>query len=123
MKHLFILVATFLLASTAYAQKTTWAAMDTFHELSNKILHPAIAGNLAGVKTYHTELLKDAINWQLSAAPKGNGTPQIKTDIDNLVKQCKALGDAANANKPDDELIALADAVHQSFHKLLSEIK
>ncbi len=121
MKYLYILVATFLLTSSAYAQKTGWKEMDTFHDLSSKTLHPAIAGDLTLIKKYSNELLKDATQWQSSTAPKGSDTPQFKADLDKLVKECTDLDDAVKNHKPDDDLKSLADVTHKTFHALLAE--
>jgi hypothetical protein len=121
MKLLYMLATTLLLISTARAQKIDWKEMDTFHTLSNQTLHPALAGNFQPVKQNSELLLADAINWQKSKAPTGYDTPQIKADIDKLVKQCIDLNNAVKTSKSDDDIRSLADITHKTFHVLLAE--
>ncbi|MDB4926878.1 hypothetical protein [Mucilaginibacter sp.] len=122
MKYLYILIAIFLLTTSVYAQKTGWKELDTFHEMVPKLLHTAASGDLIPIKKNSTTLFNAAKKWQLSKLPKGSDTPQIKTGLDELTKDCTELDNAVKAGKPDDDLKLIADKTHKRFHAILSEV-
>jgi hypothetical protein len=121
MKYLYTLATLLLFTLAAHAQKIEWKAMDTFHDLSNKTLHAAIAGDMQPLKQNSEQLLTDAIQWQKSAVPAQITTTKIKADLDEIVKQCTELNTAVKAGKPDNELKLLADKTHKTFHIILAE--
>ena len=121
MKYLYILITTLLFTLVAHAQKIEWKEMDTFHDLSNKTLHTAIAGDVQPLKQNSEQLLTDALQWQKSTTPAEITSPKIKTDLDELVKECAEMNAAVKAGKPDKDLQQLADKTHKTFHVILAE--
>lgn len=122
MKALFFLIAAILLSSYTFAQeKTGWKELDKFHTMVPALLHTAIAHNLAPLKQHSAELLQAAKAWQASKFPKGDDTPKYKADLAELVKECAGLDTAVKNGSPDNDIIALADKTHKTFHLIFSE--
>lgn len=119
MKKLLILSLLPLFTVLSFAQKQDWKEKQAFHELVSETLHPTETGNFMPLKNKSADLLAKAEEWQKSQAPAGNEYPELKTDLEKLVKACRDIDGAVKSKKDKTELRKLATVAHNSYHRIV----
>ncbi|MBL0145248.1 MAG: hypothetical protein IPP48_05360 [Chitinophagaceae bacterium] len=118
-------VALLLTVTTAFAQTTkpAWAQMKMFHSYMSSTFHPAEEGNFAPIKAKADSLLIVAKLWKASEIPANYKPKETKTQLRMLVKQCKKISNAVNANEADTVLKNELTKAHDIFHTIAGECK
>ncbi len=122
-KWTLLIICSVCLSFFAHAQQHVWKEMDRFDEQVDTVLHPVEMGNLRPVKANSASLLAHAEQWQISAIPSDCSYPALKTDLADLVVQCRELDQAVRLKKGNAEIKRLAMQVHNKFHQVLARVK
>lgn len=101
-----------------YLELDTWKALKEFHEVMGKTFHSAEKGDLEPIKTQSAELMLRAINLKSSNIPKAVDTPELKMELDNLVKLSNELHKMVKKKMKDPIIKAKLYEVHESFHRI-----
>ncbi len=121
MKHfLFILVFSVLSLSVS-AQKAAWKELDDYHAVMSQTFHPAEEGNLQPVLTRAGELAAKATVLKKSAIPTDYQKEGVKTSVDLLAKESKALAKMVKQKKPEAEVKKAIFALHDRFHEVMEK--
>lgn len=101
-----------------FIEKDSWTALKEFSKLMSETFHPAENGDLTPVKDNSSQLMLKAMNLKASVIPKSFDTPEIRSAIDNLVKQTNALHKMVTKKMKDPVIKAKLFEVHDLFHKV-----
>jgi len=121
MKRSLIIIICLLTTSILFAQKKEWKQMEDFHTVMSKSYHPVEEGNFQPAKDNANTLFQKARAWQVSPVPTGYNAKQVKFKLIKLVRDCKALKEAVNKKKSNDELKNLITIAHTTFHGIMED--
>jgi hypothetical protein len=117
---LFILVTLFAACSEKKEQEANWPELESFHKIMAKVYHPLKdSGNLAPAKMLIGDLASEAATWSAAPLPKEVDTPEMKSMLDDLSKDSKALADTIKNGAADSLINKKVDGIHGQFHKIM----
>jgi superoxide dismutase len=101
-----------------YLEIDTWKAYNEFQKVLGQSYQPAENGDLSVIKARSSELMLDAVNLKASNIPKSLDSPEIKKNIDELVKLSNELHKMVKKKMKDPILKAKLFEVHEAFHRI-----
>ncbi len=95
-----------------------WKEMDSFHLIMAETFHPyKDSANLEPVKVHAEHVAMEAEKWAATTLPDKVNNDDIKTKLDKLKTDTRALSDKIKAGGSDEEIAAQLTAVHNLFHE------
>jgi hypothetical protein len=96
-----------------------WKEMDSFHMIMAETFHPyKDSANLEPVKTHAEHLAIEAEKWTATTLPEKVNNDDVKSKLDKLKTDTRALADKVKAGGSDEEIAAQLTAVHDLFHEI-----
>lgn len=105
---------------TELSEETDWPKMDSFHLIMAEAFHPyKDSANLEPVKRLSEEIAQEAQQWTLAALPDKEDNEDMKSKLNHLKEDSRALSDMIKANAPDGDIGVSLKALHESFHSIM----
>ncbi|MFN8349750.1 MAG: hypothetical protein U0X91_32420 [Spirosomataceae bacterium] len=117
---LFILVFSALSLSVS-AQKVAWKELDDYHAVMSQTFHPAEEGNLQPVLARAGELAEKGAVLKKSTIPADYQKEGVKTSVNLLAKESKALAEMVQKKRPEEEIKKAIFALHDRFHEVMEK--
>lgn len=97
-----------------------WKEMDSFHKIMAAAFHPMKdSGNIAPVKQLAGQLADEAERWATSSLPEQVNNDEMKSALEKLKKDSRALADEISKGASDDVIKEKLNALHDQFHKIM----
>lgn len=97
-----------------------WPEMDAFHMVMAEAFHPfKDSANLAPAKQLAEEMALEADKWAASSLPEKVNTDAMKTKLNQLKSDTRALADKIKGAAADAEIGTSLQALHESFHGIM----
>jgi hypothetical protein len=125
MKKMMLMLAMALpaLLATAQTKPSDWKELKAFHGVMSETFHPAEEGKLDPIKQRASEMVEKAKAWQKSVAPAEFNKPEIKANLDKLVKGAKELEKMVKKGAADADLTKKLSDLHDVFHAIVGLCK
>lgn len=121
MKHFLFFLVFSVISLSVLAQKAAWKELDEYHAVMAATFHPAEEGNLQPVLTRAGELAEKAAVLKKSVIPTDYQKEGVKTSVDLLAKESKALKKMVKKKKSEAELKKAIFALHDRFHEVMEK--
>lgn len=121
MRHFLFILLLSTISLSVSAQKAAWKELDDYHAVMAATFHPAEEGNLQPVLTRAGELAEKATVLKKSAVPADYQKEGVKTSVDLLAKESKALAKMIKQKKPEAEVKKGIFALHDRFHEVMEK--
>lgn len=120
-KITFVLLAILFTTNFISAQtKIDWKEKNRFHRTIGETFHPMEDGDYKPIRTRSEEMVKNAIAWEQSVVPdEFKSVKNIKSILQLLVEQSKALDAKIKAIASDDVIKKDLNEIHDTFHKIV----
>lgn len=117
-------IACIVIPSISFAQTApSWKQMTDFHNYMAATFHPAEEGNFQPLRTKADSMYRAAKVWAASPIPVNFKEKETKEQLVNLQNQIVAIQLAVKNNAPDEELLPLISATHDTYHKITGECR
>ena len=98
-----------------------WRELDEFHDVMGGTFHPMEEGDLDPIKARSAELADSAKALTKSTIPKRFDSPEVKSSLMKLKKDCAALNKLIQRSGSDEEIKASLIALHDVFHDIIGQ--
>lgn len=103
--------------------KPEWKEMKDFHTVMSQTFHPAEEGKLDPIKNRIGEMIDLAKAWQKSTPPAEFNKPEIKENLNKLMKGAKALNKQIKSGADDAAITKQLTALHDVYHDIVGLCK
>ena len=102
------------------AANDEWPEMDAFHMTMAEAFHPLKdSGNVEPALRLIGQLTLDADTWAASPIPDKVNNDDMKSKLDKLKTDIRALSDAVNDGAPEDQVGTALYIIHDQFHEIM----
>jgi hypothetical protein len=97
-----------------------WPEMDAFHMTMAEAYHPLKdSGNVAPAMSLMGQLADEAEKWAAAPLPEKVNNEEIKSKLQKLKTDLRALSDDINEGAPEDQVGTALPAIHDQFHEIM----
>lgn len=97
-----------------------WKELDSFHKVMAQAFHPLKdSGNVAPARKLAGDLAAEAEHWAAASLPEQVNTDQMKSALEKLKTDSRALADEIANGVSDDVVKEKLTALHDQFHKIM----
>ncbi len=97
-----------------------WPEMDAFHMTMAEAFHPLKdSGNVEPATRLMSQLADEADKWAEAPLPEKVNTDEMKSRLQKLKTDLRALADEVNDGAPEDQVGTTLYTIHDQFHEIM----
>ena len=97
-----------------------WPEMESFHMTMAEAFHPLKdSGNVLPAIELMGQLAEEAEKWATAPLPQKVDTEEVKTKLQKLRTDIRALSDEVNDGAPEDQVGTALFTIHDQFHEIM----
>jgi hypothetical protein len=101
-------------------EKAEWKELNSFHKVMAEAFHPLKdSGNVGPAKKLADQMAEEAARWASSTLPEKVNTGEMKSNLEKLKAETKALAEEIGKGASDDIIKAKLSSLHHQFHEIM----